>query len=94
MRERTIDYSLRNTWQGIVKMYNEAAKKMDSTMATGFTLLSIDPKTGTPSTALGPKMGLESTSISRILNTLEKKSAHRTQSSPTRRTKCIDSPHT
>ncbi len=46
---------------------------MDSTMAMGFTLLSIDPKTGTPSTALGPKMGLESTSISRILNNLEKK---------------------
>jgi DNA-binding MarR family transcriptional regulator len=73
MKERTIDYTLRNTWQGIVKMYNEEAKKMDSTMATGFTLLSIDPKTGTPSTSLGPKMGLESTSISRILNNLEKK---------------------
>ena len=42
-------------------------------MATGFTLLSIDPEKGTPSTALGPKMGMEATSLSRILKTMEKK---------------------
>ena len=40
-------------------------------MTLGFTLLSIDPKTGTPSTALGPMMGIEATSLSRILKTLE-----------------------
>ena len=39
----------------------------------GFTLLSIDPKTGTPSTALGPKMGMEATSLSRILKRMEEK---------------------
>jgi DNA-binding MarR family transcriptional regulator len=42
-------------------------------MAVGFTLLSIDPKTGTPSTALGPKMGMEATSLSRILKSMEEK---------------------
>jgi len=42
-------------------------------MATGFALLSIDPKKGTPSTALGPKMGMEATSLSRTLKTLEEK---------------------
>ena len=51
-------------------MYNEKASLHDSTMSMGFTLLSIDPE-GTPSTALGPKMGIESTSLSRIINTLE-----------------------
>jgi DNA-binding MarR family transcriptional regulator len=40
-------------------------------MATGFTLLSVDPQNGTPSTSLGPKMGMEATSLSRILKTLE-----------------------
>ena len=40
-------------------------------MAVGFTLLSIDPKTGTPSTALGPKMGMEATSLSRILKRMQ-----------------------
>jgi DNA-binding MarR family transcriptional regulator len=54
-------------------MYNEEAKKFGSTMAVGFTLLSIDPKKGTPSTSLGPKMGMEATSLSRILKSMEEK---------------------
>lgn len=71
MKEITVDYALRRTWQSVARMYNEEAKKFDSTMAVGFTLLSIDPKTGTPSTALGPKMGMEATSLSRILKRME-----------------------
>lgn len=73
MKDITIDYALRATWQAVTKMYNEEARKFGSTMAVGFTLLSIDPKTGTPSTALGPKMGMEATSLSRILKSMEKK---------------------
>jgi len=73
MKDRTIDYILRTTWLAVQKMYNEEALKFDSTMATGFTLLSIDPEKGTPSTALGPKMGMEATSLSRILKAMEKK---------------------
>ena len=73
MKEKTIDYLLRTTWLSVQKMYNEEAAKFESTMATGFTLLSIDPEKGTPSTALGPKMGMEATSLSRILKTMEKR---------------------
>ncbi len=73
MKEITIDYALRATWQAVARMYNEEAKKFGSTMAVGFTLLSIDPKTGTPSTALGPKMGMEATSLSRILKSMQEK---------------------
>lgn len=54
-------------------MYNEEAAKFGTTMATGFTLLSIDPEEGTASTSLGPKMGIEATSLSRILKTMEQK---------------------
>lgn len=71
MKDKTIDYILRTTWLAVQKMYNEEAAKFDSTMATGFTLLSIDPEGGTPSTSLGPKMGMEATSLSRILKTME-----------------------
>ena len=71
MKDKTIDYLLRTTWLAVQKMYNEEASKFDSTMATGFTLLSIDPDKGTPSTALGPKMGMEPTSLSRILKTMD-----------------------
>jgi DNA-binding MarR family transcriptional regulator len=73
MKDKTIDYVLRTTWLSVQKMYNEEASKFESTMATGFTLLSIDPEKGTPSTSLGPKMGMEATSLSRILKTMEKK---------------------
>jgi|SRR5690554_44517 DNA-binding MarR family transcriptional regulator len=71
MKDQTIDYLLRTTWQAVVKMYNEQAAQFDTTMATGFALLSIDPETGTPSTALGPRMGMEATSLSRTLKTME-----------------------
>lgn len=57
----------------VQKMYNEEASKKDSTMATGFALISIDPEEGTPSTALGPKMGMEATSLSRTLKNMEAK---------------------
>ncbi|MBS7333062.1 MarR family winged helix-turn-helix transcriptional regulator [Faecalibacter bovis] len=67
----TIDYLLRSTWLAVQKMYNEQASEYDSTMVYAFTLLSIDPKTGTPSTSLGPKMGIEPTSLSRTLKNLE-----------------------
>lgn len=73
MKDKTIDYALRVAWQAIVKAYNEEAGKEDSTMTIGFTLLSIDPKAGTPSTALGPKMGMEATSLSRTLSIMEQK---------------------
>lgn len=73
MKDKTIDYVLRTTWLSIQKMYNEEAAKFESTMATGFTLLSIDPENGTPSTSLGPKMGMEATSLSRILKTMEER---------------------
>ena len=73
MKEKTIDYVLRTTWLAVTKMYNEQAAMFDSTMATGFALLSIDPDKGTPSTSLGPKMGMEATSLSRTLKTMEEK---------------------
>ena len=73
MKDKTIDYVLRTTWLAVNKMYNEEASKFDSTMATGFALLSVDPEKGTPSTSLGPKMGMEATSLSRTLKAMEEK---------------------
>lgn len=71
MKDKTIDYVLRTTWLAVNKMYNEEAAQFGTTMATGFALLSIDPENGTPSTSLGPKMGMEATSLSRTLKTME-----------------------
>ena len=73
MQDKTIDYILRYTWQAVARMYNEEATKYGATMATGFALLSIDKEKGTPSTTLGPKMGMEATSLTRTLKSMEDK---------------------
>ena len=72
MKKKTIDAALRSTWNSVSKMYNREASKFNSTMATGFALLNIEAK-GTPSSSLGPKLGMESTSLSRLLKSMEKK---------------------
>tara|TARA_B100000795_G_C22779298_1_gene431452 strand:+ start:413 stop:874 length:462 start_codon:yes stop_codon:yes gene_type:complete len=74
-KNKSIDHQLRATWQAVAKLYNERAAKHDSTMATAFVLLNIDYENGTPSTSLGPLMGMEPTSLSRILKTMEDKGA-------------------
>ncbi|SCY01195.1 MarR family winged helix-turn-helix transcriptional regulator [Flavobacterium caeni] len=81
MKEKTIDYILRATWQAVSRMYNEQAQKYGATMATGFALLSID-KEGTPSTALGPRMGMEATSLTRTLKSMEDKGLITRQPNP------------
>lgn len=66
----TIDAQIKSTWHNMFKMYNQAAAKFGTTQATGLVLLSID-KGGTPSTSIAPTLGLEATSMSRIIKTLE-----------------------
>lgn len=67
-----IDFVLRHTWHKISRMYNQKAKKHGLTMSIGFILLIVD-REGTPSTQLGPRMGMEPTSLSRTLKTMEEK---------------------
>ncbi|HJS00031.1 MAG TPA: MarR family transcriptional regulator, partial [Flavobacterium sp.] len=71
------------TWQAVARMYNEEASKYGATMATGFTLLSIDKEKGTPSTMLGPKMGMEATSLTRTLKSMEEKGLISRKKNPT-----------
>jgi DNA-binding MarR family transcriptional regulator len=73
LKEKSIDHQLRATWQAVAKMYNEQASKHETTMASAFVLLNIDYDNGTPSTSLGPKMGMEATSLSRILKSMEER---------------------
>lgn len=73
MKEKTIDYLLRTTWQAVSRMYNEEAAKYGGSMAIGFALLSIDKEDGTPSTSISARMGMEATSLTRTLKSLEEK---------------------
>ena len=69
--EDTIDYNIRKTWYNIAKLYNRTANEYMASMALGMIILNIDIMEGTPSTQLGPNMGMEATSLSRSLNKLE-----------------------
>lgn len=73
MKDKTIDYALRATWQAVARMYNEEAIKYGASMAVGFALLSIDKEEGTPSTYISNRMGMEPTSLTRTLKTMEDK---------------------
>ena len=68
--EDTIDFHIRWAWAKIARMYNQEAAKFGGTMSIGYALLNVD-KEGTPSTQLGPKMGMESRSLTRTLKTME-----------------------
>jgi len=70
--EETVDFHIRWTWAKISRWYNVEAAKRGGTMSIGYVLLNID-KEGTPSTRLGPKMGMESRSLSRSLKMMEER---------------------
>ena len=71
--EDTIDYNIRKTWYSISKMYNKTANEYMASMSLGMLILNIDIYDGTPSTQIGPLMGMESTSLSRSLSNLEER---------------------
>lgn len=53
-----------------MRRYNEKASEHGGSMSIGYVLLNIDPE-GTPSTKLGPKMGMEARSLTRTLKNME-----------------------
>jgi len=78
-KEYYMDFAIRHLWHKISRMYNQKANEYGITISIGFILLNID-KEGTPSTQLGPKMGMEPTSLSRTLKAMEDKGLIRRQS--------------
>ena len=72
MKNKTLDSVIKNTWLAIARMYIEEASQYGASMALGYALLNID-KEGTPSTALAPRLGMEPTSLTRTLKTMEEK---------------------
>ena len=56
-REEILDFYLRWAWVKLAKVYNSEAERRGITLSVGYALLSIE-KEGTPSTKLGPRMGM------------------------------------
>ncbi|MFY7812097.1 MAG: MarR family winged helix-turn-helix transcriptional regulator, partial [Flavobacterium sp.] len=68
--DKNFDYILKNTWQAVSRMYNEEASNYGASIAIGFALLNIDKEKGCTATALANGLGLEPTSITRLLNSM------------------------
>ena len=69
----TICSTIKASWHAISRLYNEQAVKYELTTSIGFVLLNIDAEEGTPATKIGPLVGTESRSLTRMLKTLEEK---------------------
>lgn len=72
-KEETVDYHIKTAWHAIARMYNQQALAFDGTMAIGYALLNISSEEGAPAMKIGPQMGLEARSLTRLLKSMEDK---------------------
>lgn len=68
----TVDYHIKATWHSLSRMYNQIAADYGMSLTIGYVLINIRPE-GTPATKIAPLMGMEPTSLSRLLKTMEEK---------------------
>ena len=69
----TIDSKLKTAWQIVSRMYNTEAVLHDATIAMAHFLLNVDSHEGSFASDIAPQLGMESTSLSRIILSLEDK---------------------
>ena len=70
-RNNTIDYYLKTAWQSVANSYNQVAAKVGLTQASGYVLINIR-KEGTAVSQIASLLGVRSTSLSRMLSSMEK----------------------
>ncbi len=70
--QETIDYFLKIVWQTMANRYNQLVADFGITQSIGYLLINIDEKEGTTVSQVAALLGLKSTSLSRMLNQLEK----------------------
>jgi len=68
--KQTVDYFVKSTWHSIARMYNQIASENELSQTIGYVLINI-PKEGLPATQIAPLMGMEPTSLSRLLKSME-----------------------
>lgn len=69
--DKTIGYQVKSVWHSISKMYNSFAEEYNLTFTMALVLLSLDDEEGMPSTQIGPSVGLEPRSLTRLLKKME-----------------------
>ncbi len=68
--EETVDFHVKSTWHAITRMYNQIANNHGLSQTIGYVLINVS-KEGTPATKIAPLMGMEPTSLSRLLKNME-----------------------
>ncbi len=68
--KETVDFHIKSTWHSITRMYNLIAAQYGLSQTIGYVLINIE-KEGTPATKIAPLMGMEPTSLSRLLKNME-----------------------
>lgn len=71
--KETVDFNIKTAWHAIFRMYNTEAAKHEITTSMGYVLINIDEKSGTPATKIGPMIGMEVHSLSRMIKNMEEK---------------------
>jgi MarR family transcriptional regulator, organic hydroperoxide resistance regulator len=67
----TVDFYIKSSWHALTRMYNQLAVQNGISQAIGYVLIHIE-KEGTPATKIAPLLGMESTSLSRLLDKMDK----------------------
>lgn len=67
----TFDFQIRSTLFSMMRMYNHLVHDKGITQGIGYTLMII-PKEGIPATSIAPIMGMGSSSLVRLLKSMEK----------------------
>lgn len=68
--DNTLDYYLKSAWQSVVNAYNQEATKVGITQASGYVLINIK-KEGIAVSHIASLLGVRSTSLSRMLNSMQ-----------------------
>lgn len=66
----TVDYQIRGTLFAMRRMYNLLAAELGTTQGVAYVLINV-PKNGVAATRIAPMMGMGTTSLSRLLKTME-----------------------
>ena len=69
-KKRTVCFDIKLTWLNIARMYNFEAEHYGLSVSAAFLLLHIDDE-GTQVTQLAPLLGMEASSMTRLLNNIE-----------------------
>jgi DNA-binding MarR family transcriptional regulator len=69
-KKRTVCFDIKLTWLNIARMYNFEAEHYGLSVSAAFLLLHVDDE-GTQVTQLAPLLGMEASSMTRLLNNVE-----------------------